>query len=55
MHRAVPQAARAEPAPTGIDYLGMVAAAHEESAGTGGKIDFSQLAMFADQDEEAGS
>jgi len=33
----------------------MVAAAHEEAAGTGGKIDFSQLAMFADQDEEAGS
>jgi len=55
VHRAVPQAARAEPAPTGIDYLGMVAAAHEEAAGTGGKIDFSQLAMFADQDEEAGS
>ncbi len=55
VHRAVPQAARAEPATTGIDYLGMVAAAHEESAGTGGKIDFSQLAMFADQNEEPGS
>jgi len=51
-HRAVPQAARTEPAHTGIDYLGMVAAAHEEAAGTGGKIDFSQLAMFFDQDEE---
>ena len=45
-HRAVPQAARAKPVPTGIDYLDMVATAHEESAGTGQKIDFSQLAMF---------
>jgi putative transposase len=54
-HRAVPQAARAEPAPTGIDYLKMVATVHEESAGTGQKIDFSQLAMFADKDEEQSS
>jgi putative transposase len=46
VHRAVPQAARPEPAPTGIDYLGMVAAAHEEAAGTGAKIDFAQLAML---------
>jgi len=46
VHRAVPQAARPEPAPTGIDYLGLVAAAHEETAGTGAKIDFAQLAMF---------
>jgi hypothetical protein len=43
------------PVPTGIDYLGMVAAAHEESAGTGQKIDFSQLSMFDDSDEEASS
>ena len=41
VHRAVPQAARPEPAPTGIDYLGLVAAAHEEAAGTGAKIDFT--------------
>ncbi len=46
MHRAVPQAAPAEPAATGIDYLGLVAAAHDEAAGTGAKIDFAQLAMF---------
>jgi putative transposase len=51
-HRAVPQAARPEPAPTGIDYLNMVAAAHEESAGTGTKVDFSQLAMFELGDDE---
>jgi putative transposase len=43
VHRAVPQAARPEAAPTGIDYLGLVAAAHDEEAGTGAKIDFTQL------------
>ena len=43
VHRAVPQAARPDPAPTGIDYLGLVAAAHEEAAGTGAKIDFTAL------------
>jgi putative transposase len=52
-HRAVPQAKRPEPKPTGIDYLGMVAAAHEEAAGTG-SIDFSELQMFRnDTDEDA--
>jgi putative transposase len=53
VHRAVPQAARPEPAPTGIDYLGLVAAAHDDEAGTGAKIDFAQLAMFTgDQNQE---
>ena len=47
VHRAVPQAARPEPDPTGVDYLGLVAAAHDEEAGTGAKIGFAQLAMFA--------
>ena len=47
VHRAVPQAARPDPDPTGIDYLGLVAAAHDEEAGTGAKIGFAQLAMFA--------
>jgi len=46
VHRAVPQAARPDPDPTGIDYLGLVAAAHDETAGTGAKIDFTQLAML---------
>jgi putative transposase len=46
VHRAVPQAARPDPDPTGIDYLGLVAAAHEEEAGTGGKIGFAQLGML---------
>jgi putative transposase len=43
VHRAVPQAARPEPAATGIDYLAMVAAAHDDEAGTGAKIDFTRL------------
>jgi hypothetical protein len=47
VHRAVPQAARPDPDPTGIDYLGLVAAAHEEAAGTGAKISFAQLGMLA--------
>ncbi len=50
-HRAVPQAKRPEPKPTGIDYLGMVASAHEEAAGTG-SIDFSQLQMFSTDEAE---
>src|SRR5258708_7088195 len=39
VHRAVPQAAPPQPAPTGIDYLGLVSAAHEGEAGPGAKID----------------
>jgi putative transposase len=46
-HRAVPQAKRPDPEPTGIDYLALVQKAHEEEAGTGGGIDFSELQMFA--------
>jgi putative transposase len=51
-HRAVPQAARPEPVATGIDYLNLVAAAHEEAAGTGLKVDFTQLAIFALPEED---
>lgn len=51
-HRAVPQAARPAPTPTGIDYLNIVAAAHEQAAGTGEKIDFTQLAIFDTPDSE---
>jgi hypothetical protein len=54
VHRAVPQAVRPDPAPTGIDYLNMVAAAHEEEAGTGAKIDYAQLARLdGDSDRQA--
>ena len=52
VHRAVPQATRPGPARTGIDYLGMVAAAHDEAAGTGAKIDFARLAMLTGRDRE---
>ena len=52
VHRAVPQAARPDPDPTGVDYLGLVAAAHEEEAGTGAKIDFARLAMFTGNGED---
>ena len=52
VHRAVPQAARPDPDPTGIDYLGLVAAAHDEEAGTGAKIDFAQLAVLAGGGED---
>ena len=50
VHRAVPQAARPEAAPTGIDYLGLVAAAHEEAAGTGAKVDFTALGRLTAAD-----
>ena len=50
MHRAVPQATRPEAAPTGIDYLGMVAAAHEEAAGTAAKVDFTALGRLTAAD-----
>ncbi|MHB1712821.1 MAG: Mu transposase domain-containing protein, partial [Acidimicrobiales bacterium] len=42
--KAVPQAQRPEPVATGIDYLGMVEAAHE--AETVGPISFSQSPLF---------
>ena len=51
-HPAVPQAARPEAAPSGIDYLDMVAAAHEQAAGTGAGVDFSGLAAFDTSDGE---
>ena len=53
VHRAVPQAEPAPPEQTGVDYLGLVAAAHEEEAGTGQKIDFTQLGMFPAEEELA--
>jgi putative transposase len=57
VHRAVPQAARPDPDPTGIDYLGMVAAAHDEQAGTGAKIGYAALGKLTagrnDQEEQS--
>jgi putative transposase len=45
VHKAVQPAPPPQQDPTGIDYLGMVAAAHDEEAGTGMKIDFTRLQM----------
>jgi putative transposase len=50
VHRAVPQAAPPEPAATGIDYLGLVAAAHDDEAGTGAKIDFTRLGRLGGEE-----
>ena len=54
VHRAVPQAERPVPEATGVDFLEMVAKAHEEEAGTGAKPDFRQLSFAdgGDGDEE---
>jgi len=41
---------RPEPDPTGVDHLGLVAAAHDEEAGTGAKIDFTQLGKLTGSD-----
>ena len=45
VHKAVAPPSPPQQDPTGIDYLGMVAAAHDEEAGTGAKIDFTRLQM----------
>ena len=42
-HPAVPQAARPQPQPTGVDYLGLVLAAHEEH--TIGQIAYRELPL----------
>ncbi len=41
VHRAVAPAPPPAPEATGIDYLGMVAAARDEQAGAGAAIDFT--------------
>jgi putative transposase len=53
VHKAVPQAQLPAPEQSGVDNLGLVAAAHEEESGTGQKIDFAQLVMFPDGEELA--
>ena len=44
IHKAVPQAARPAPEATGVDYLGLVAAAHD--AETVGPISYAQAPLF---------
>ena len=46
VHRAVAPPAPPAADPTGIDYLGLVAAAHDEEAGAGAAIDFTRLQML---------
>jgi len=50
-HKAVPQAARPAPPATGVDYLGLVAAAHE--AETVGPISYAEVPLFDAGDEVA--
>jgi putative transposase len=52
VHRAVAPPPPPAADPTGIDYLGLVAAAHEEEAGTGSKIDFTRLGDLARHDPD---
>ena len=52
VHRAVPQAQRPAPEATGVDYLALVADAHDAEAGTGHKIDYTRLNLFADDAAE---
>ncbi len=51
VHRKVPQALPPPFPSSGIDYLGLVAKAHEEEAGTREKVDFSKIAMLGQVDE----
>jgi hypothetical protein len=51
VHRAVAPAPPPAADPTGIDYLGMVAAAHDEQAGAGAAIDFTQLPVQCGGDD----
>ena len=46
VHRAVAPPGPPAADPTGIDYLGMVAAAHDEEAGAGTAIDFTRLQLL---------
>lgn len=50
-HKAVPQAARPAPEATGVDYLGLVAAAHE--AETVGPISYMQVPLLDETGEVA--
>jgi putative transposase len=51
VHRAVPQAQPPAVEPAGVDFLQMVAKAHEEEAGTGDKPRFRELQLFAADNE----
>ena len=48
--KTVPQAARPVPEASGIDYLGMVQAVHEDE--TIGTIHYRQIPLFGDRDDD---
>ncbi|MGH9156679.1 MAG: DDE-type integrase/transposase/recombinase [Acidimicrobiales bacterium] len=50
VHPAVPQARRPAPEPTGVDYLGMVLATHDEA--TAGPISYRDVPLFGDGDDD---
>ncbi|HUP71400.1 MAG TPA: DDE-type integrase/transposase/recombinase [Acidimicrobiales bacterium] len=50
VHPAVPQARRPDPEPTGIDYLGLVLAAHDEA--TAGSISYRDVPLFGDDTQD---
>ena len=52
VHRAVAPAPQPAAEATGIDYLGIVAAAHDEQAGAAAAIDFTQLPLQAAGDDQ---
>jgi transposase InsO family protein len=54
VHRAVAPPAPPAADPTGIDYLGMVAAAHDEEAGAGAAIDFTRLQLLPQPGQDHG-
>ena len=49
VHPAVPQAKRPNPEPTGVDYLGLVAAAHDEALA--GPISYRDVPPFGGGDD----
>ena len=52
VHPAVPQAQRPAPEPTGVDYLGLVLAAHDESLA--GPISYRDVPLFDDSQDDDG-
>ena len=54
VHKAVAPPPPPQQDPTGIDYLGMVAAAHDEEADAGTAIDFTRLRMLPGGEDRDG-
>ena len=54
MHRAVQPPPPPAADPTGIDYLGLVADAHDDEAGAGAAIDFTRLQLLPQPGQDDG-